>query len=50
VLRKYNESGVPITWPRIASFKIYYEKKNNFPPWALSKKINLFLPLNEPED
>ncbi|CDW90021.1 3-5 exonuclease family protein [Stylonychia lemnae] len=49
VIRKYNESGVPITWARIASFKLYFEKKSNFPPWAPSKKVVLLLPLHDKE-
>eukprot|EP00347_Sterkiella_histriomuscorum_P014499 403360645 len=45
VLRRFNEYWVPITWARIASFQVYYEKKTCYPPWSPSKKITIMLPL-----
>ena len=45
VMKKFNEAGVPITWARLD--KVYFDKKNFFPPWAASKKISLVLPLRD---
>lgn len=49
LMRKYNESGVPITWPRLLSVRPLFEKKNNFPPWSLATKIAVVVPLRDPE-
>ncbi|CDW72630.1 UNKNOWN [Stylonychia lemnae] len=49
VVRKYNEAGVPFIQPRIAQHKTYYEKKNNYPPWALSQKVEIWLPFLDQE-
>lgn len=47
VTRKFNESGVPVTWPRMASVKTFFEKKTMFPPWAPTKKVTVVLPLHD---
>ncbi len=47
LLKLFNIASVPITWPRIG--KVYFEKKNIYPPWAINKKISLVLPLLGPE-
>jgi len=49
VLRKLNEYAVPITWNRVAPFKIFYETKSVYPPWAPSKKVTLMIPLRDDE-
>jgi len=49
VLNRYKESGVPITWPRIAPFNIYFEKKAVVPPFSEKEKKVLILPLKSPE-
>lgn len=50
VINKYNEAGVPITWARIAPLNIMFEKKTNMPPWSLSQKITVVLPLKSAEE
>lgn len=49
VLNRYKESGVPITWPRIATFNIYFEKKAVVPPFSEKEKKVLILPLKSPD-
>ena len=50
VLEKYNESGVPITWPRIATFNVFFEKKTILPPYAPTDKKTVLLPLKSPKE
>jgi len=50
VIDKYNESGVPITWSRIAPFGHFFEKKTVVPPFSPSEKKTLVLPLKSSEE
>lgn len=42
-LKKYNEAGVPITWSRLCLERVQFEKKVNFPPWAMSTKVTILV-------
>ena len=48
-LAKYNEANVPITWSRLVSTNVFFEKKSNYPPWALTQKVTILLPLKDSE-
>lgn len=50
VNNKYNEAGVPLTWARLVGENVMFEKKTNFPPWAVSQKITVVLPLKSTEE
>jgi hypothetical protein len=49
VIHRFNEAGVPITWPRMASLKTYFEKKNVMPPFALTQKFAIIVKLRDTE-
>lgn len=48
-LAKYNEAGVPITWSRLVSTNVMFEKKSNYPPWSQSQKVTVLIPLSDTE-
>lgn len=50
ILNKFNEANVPITWARLVSTNCIFEKKTVFPPWSLTTKIAIVLPLKSPEE
>ena len=39
-----------MTWARIISENIYFEKKHPFPPWTINQKVTLILPLKSLEE
>lgn len=47
---KYNEVGVPITWARLVSMNILFEKKVWMEPLPASEKVSIVLPLKSPEE
>jgi hypothetical protein len=49
-MNKYNEAGVPITWARLVSENVMFEKKTYFPPWSTNQKVTIVLPLKTPEE
>ena len=47
---KYNEAGVPITWARLVSTNILFEKKVWMEPLPPGDKANIVLPLKSSEE
>ncbi|CDW77758.1 3-5 exonuclease family protein [Stylonychia lemnae] len=47
VIKKFIEAGVPLTWNKLCSAQVVYEKKTCFPPWNLKRSFILVLPIND---
>jgi hypothetical protein len=47
---KYNEAGVPITWARLVSMNMMFEKKAWIPPLPQGEKVPVVLPLKSVEE
>ena len=50
VINKFNEAGVPLTWARLVSMNVMFERKAVFPPWShRADKITVIVPLEDAE-